>query len=676
MSNRLAAETSPYLLQHRDNPVHWHPWDATALAEARRLNRPILLSVGYAACHWCHVMAHESFEDSQIAGLMNDLFVNIKVDREERPDLDAIYQRALAMMEQPGGWPLTMFLTPDGRPFWGGTYFPRQARFGRPGFASVLREIARIYRDSPDKVAHNAAALTDALTRRAHEVGNSAEELNLCPDLLRQAADGLLPHIDPIHGGLAGAPKFPMPHVFGFLWRMYLRQGNADLARAVLTTLDNICQGGIYDHLGGGFARYATDEIWLVPHFEKMLYDNALMIEVLGTVWATTGSPLYAARVAETVDWLTREMLTDSGTFAAALDADSEGEEGRFYVWNAAEIDRALGPRAGAFKTAYDVSSRGNWEGRNILRRNHGPLSEGLRPGGVDPYAADRARLLEIRNGRTPPARDDKVLADWNGLMIAALTRAGLIFERPEWIALATRAFDGVVQLCGRPDNRLAHSYRAGRASATATLDDYANMARAALMLHQATGEARYLNAAEAWVEVANAEFWDPLDGGYFFTAAGADDLIARTKTIADNPVPCGNGTLLHVLAALAHLTGNAVHEDRARRLVDAMGTAALKQFPFSVTFLTGVLALNAPVEAILIGGTPEDRAHLHRRVLTRVPEALILSGTDQAPVPPSHPAAGRTGNGHGVTVHLCRGGTCQPPLHSVEALDAALAGA
>ncbi|HFD16517.1 MAG TPA: thioredoxin domain-containing protein, partial [Rhodospirillales bacterium] len=408
MANALADATSPYLLQHKDNPVAWRPWGPEALAEARRLDRPILLSVGYAACHWCHVMAHESFEDPATAELVNRHFVPIKVDREERPDVDALYQQALALLGQPGGWPLTMFLTPEGEAFWGGTYFPPEPRFGRPGFRQVLARIAELWAGDRDRLFANRDAIREALGRL-----NRPERGALDPDARAAAARRLASLFDPAHGGLGGPPKFPQAPVLAFLWRMARHHALPELEQPVLHTLRRICQGGIYDHLGGGFARYAVDERWLVPHFEKMLYDNGQLLELLAEAHAATGDPLFATRIAETVGWLEREMLTEGG-FAASLDADSEGEEGRYYLWTPEEIEAVLGPDdAARFGAVYGVAPEGNFEGRTVLAR----LGEqGLRPPAEEAeLAALRARLLEARHRRVPPARDDKVLADWNG---------------------------------------------------------------------------------------------------------------------------------------------------------------------------------------------------------------------------------------------------------------------
>src|SRR5690348_17105124 len=390
--NRLGEETSPYLLQHKDNPVHWRPWGEAALAEARATGKPILLSVGYAACHWCHVMAHESFEEEATARVMNELFVNIKVDREERPDVDAIYMGALHELGEQGGWPLTMFLTSDAEPFWGGTYFPKEQRYGRPAFVSVLNEVARVYRDEPDKVRQNADVLKDRLKPGHHVSASAPPSEEMLADLGRR----LVQAIDPANGGIRGAPKFPQPQFFGFLWRAGLRYGFANPLEAVDLTLTHIAQGGIYDHLGGGFSRYSVDERWLVPHFEKMLYDNAQLVELLALAHARTGKPLFATRARETVAWLAREMTAPGGAFAASLDADSEGEEGKFYVWSLAQVEQALGKDdAALFARHYDVTESGNFEGHNILNRL---TREPTDAATEDRLAAMRAKLLAVRD--------------------------------------------------------------------------------------------------------------------------------------------------------------------------------------------------------------------------------------------------------------------------------------
>jgi uncharacterized protein YyaL (SSP411 family) len=671
--NRLGDETSPYLLQHADNPVAWWAWGADALAEAKRLDRPILLSVGYAACHWCHVMAHESFEDDATAALMNRLFVNIKVDREERPDIDTIYMSALHMLGEQGGWPLTMFLTPDGEPFWGGTYFPPTPRYGRAGFPQVLETIARIYADDRDKVAGNVAALRDGLAKLARAAPGDTIEL----DLIDQAAERLANAFDDVNGGIGGAPKFPQCAIFALIWRAYLRHRDAprgaEFKRAILTTLIRMSQGGIYDHLGGGFARYSTDAEWLAPHFEKMLYDNAALIGILTLAWQHTREPLFAHRIAETADWALREMIGEGGGFASSFDADSEGEEGKFYVWTASEIDALLGADAALFSQVYDVEPGGNWEGHTILNRNRDPA---LRDDATEATLARcRGVLLGARAKRVPPGRDDKILADWNGQMIAALAEAGACFERADWIAAAARAFDFIAAAM-TIDGRLAHSYRLGRAQHAATLDDYANLADAALALHEATGAARYLEHATAAIDRLDAHYWDAAEGGYFLTADDTTGLIARTKTAGDNATPAGNAVIAAVLVKLHLLTGEARFRTRADQVLAAFaGEPGRNIFPLATLLNAAELAAGA-VQIVIVGrrDEPATRALLRAVNQACMPTRVLAVVEDGAALPAAHPAHGKTRVAGAPAAYVCLGPTCELPVTDPAALAARLA--
>ncbi len=662
--NMLAHETSPYLLQHKDNPVAWLPWSAEALALARREDRPILLSVGYAACHWCHVMAHECFENPEIAAQMNALYVNIKVDREERPDLDAIYQHALALMGEQGGWPLTMFLTPEREPFWGGTYFPPAPRFGRPGFPEVLETIHRLYKTRPKRLQENVSTIRRGLHRLAQAPGRADIDL---PQLDR-IAGALHRMMDMTLGGLQGAPKFPQTALFEAIWRAHLRTGNTAFAQAVIVTCERMCQGGIYDHLGGGFARYSTDPLWLAPHFEKMLYDNAQLLDLLTLVWQGTGMRLFETRIRETVTWLLREMIAESGAFAATIDADSEGEEGRFYVWTEAEIDAVLGADAHTFKAAYDVSAGGNWEGRNILNRLRVPTLGSAEEEAKLPALRERLRLR--RESRPHPGRDDKVLADWNGMMIAALAQAGAVFGEPHWRTAAVRAFDAVTETMGS-GARLHHSWRKGAARHAGMLEDYANMARAALVLFETEREPRFLDHAVAWADTAETRFADPDAGGYFQTADDVDDVIIRSKSINDSAVPSGNSVMLGVLNTLAALTGAPVWRRRAERLADAF-TAQLSNNPAgSCAFMNNLEQAMDSLDIVIVGA-PDDprRDELLRCVRARsLPGRTLMTIEDSAALPPGHPAAGKTTTA-GAAAWVCRGAVCSPPAADAEALN------
>jgi len=655
--NRLAKETSPYLLQHKDNPVHWWAWGPEALAEAKRTGKPILLSVGYAACHWCHVMAHESFEDAGTAAVMNELFVNIKVDREERPDIDAIYMGALQAVGEHGGWPLTMFLDVDARPVWGGTYFPKESRFGRPAFVDILRRVAHLFREEPDKIAENAHALTEHLRTPAPGSG----PLAITDPILRELTQKMVPAVDPMRGGLNGAPKFPQFSFFWLLWRGGIRYDEAPARGAVITTLNNICQGGIYDHLGGGFARYAVDERWLAPHFEKMLYDNALLIELMTEVYRETASPLFKARVAETVAWLEREMIAAGGGFAASLDADSEGKEGKFYVWTLPEILEALGEEDGPFfADVYDVAPDGNWEGHAILNRLS---SFELRPEAEESRLVTlRQKLFEVRAKRVRPGWDDKVLADWNGLMIAALARASTIFDEPRWLGLAKRAFDFIATHM-TADGRLRHAYRDGQAKAPATASDYANMIWAALRLHEASAEPRYFAQAQAWTDVLDRHYWVPDQGGYATSADDTDDVIVRLRPGSDDATPNANAVMVANLAAFASLSGDQTFLDRANATLSAFAGDIGRNIVAHTGLLAATIDLIAPQLVVISGRDLEGGQDLMEVIRsTSLPGALEY-GLDagngsELPVLRDKQPLNRLG-----TAYACLGAQCSAPL-------------
>ena len=660
--NLLGQQTSPYLLQHAANPVHWRPWGTAALEEARQTNKPIMVSIGYAACHWCHVMAHESFEDPETAALMNKLFVNIKIDREERPDIDQIYMTALHALGEQGGWPLTMFTTPDGTPFWGGTYFPPQPRWGRPSFRQVLQGVANAFHTGAEAVAQNTKALTQFLRQAATvSVGEAPG-----PAQLDAVAQAYLRMTDPIHGGLRGAPKFPNPPIYRFLWQNAFRTGQPDAMDALHLMLERMSQGGIYDHLGGGFARYSTDEIWLVPHFEKMLYDNAQLLELLALAHAHRPNPLYAQRAAETVGWLLRDMsaqrIDGKAAFAASEDADSEGEEGRFYVWTEAEVDALLGPRAIAFKTAYDVTQAGNWEGHTILRR--------LTPLGSSDQEAELAHsrtiLFEARAKRVRPGWDDKVLADWNGLAIAALVRCSAVFDRPAWLMAAREAFDFVLAQMTASHGGVEHAWRLGRVTAPGLIDDQAAMARGALALYEATGDAACLAVAERLATAALHEFAD-LHGGFFTTAASASDVpLTRPRTAADNATPAGNGIMAEVLARLFHLTGNPDWHDRAAAVLKAF-TGNPNELIGMPTLLAAADLLEEAATVVIIGSEPALLLDAARKAPD--PAVVVLPVADPGLLPATHPAFGKTAGPYGAVAYVCRGHICGLPINEVAVL-------
>jgi uncharacterized protein len=666
--NQLGDETSPYLLQHKDNPVHWRAWGAEALAEAKATGKPILLSVGYAACHWCHVMAHESFEDDETAAVMNELYVNIKVDREERPDIDAIYMGALHRLGQQGGWPLTMFLDGEGRPFWGGTYFPKVSQFGRPAFTDILRRIAQIYRDEPDKVAINANAILDSLKGE----GRSApQDALVTDDMLSELTSRMTRAVDEERGGIRGAPKFPQWSFFWLLWRGAIRYDQTDAKTAVVTTLSNICQGGIYDHLGGGFARYAVDERWLVPHFEKMLYDNALLIDLLTEVWRETQSALFETRVEETVDWLLREMIAEGGAFASSLDADSEGEEGKFYVWTPSEIESVLGREdASFFCRVYDVSEDGNWEGHSILNRLD---AFDLLSDADEARLQDlRAKLLAARADRVRPGWDDKVLADWNGLMIGALARAAQVFDRSDWMTAAEKAFTFVAKSM-TVDGRLRHSHRDGRTGAPATASDYANMIWGALRLYQATLKESYLTEARGWTNVLVRHYLTD-NGGFATTADDTEDVIVRMVPATDDATPNANAMMLSNLSALALLTGEASYKARAEEILAAFSGELAGNLIAHAGLLAGTMDLMSP-QVVTVARTDSNKGDPLAAAVNDIslPGALVfvVAEGDAIPSLPSLPEA--PFSDMNSVAYCCIGTQCSPAITDPDTLRAAL---
>ncbi len=658
-SNRLSEETSPYLQQHKDNPVHWWPWSQEAFAEAQRLDRPVLLSIGYAACHWCHVMAHESFEDANTAALMNTLFVNIKVDREERPDVDTLYMTALQELGEQGGWPLTMFLLPDGMPFFGGTYFPPAPRYGRPGFKQVLENVARVYRSEKETIKQNTAFLKSRLTPRINY--GAAPEFS--EEQLAAIASKFIGAIDPTNGGLRGAPKFPNTNIFHFLWKAGLRYGLITCIEEVKNTLLHICQGGIYDHVGGGFSRYSVDERWLVPHFEKMLYDNALLIELMTEVWKETQSDRLKARVAETIGWIERDMIVPGGGFAASYDADSEGEEGKFYVWAAQEITSVLGhgEQAAIFAQVYDVAEGGNWEGKTILNR----LNALALLNWAEEQALDDClkKLFEVREKRTKPGWDDKVLADWNGLAIRAIAKAGDAFRCPEWVELAAKAYT-FVQSKMFADGRLFHSFRQDKLKAPATSADYANMISAALALHLITGEKRYLDDAASWTALMNQHYCAE-GGGYFLAADDTADLVLRPLSASDDATPNPNATMLQNLADLYALTGDTAYLNRADGLLGAFQGAVQTAAIAFTGLLSGTLTLISPQHIVIAGDKSSADAMPWRKALSEVsvPNAIVQWVAGGEAIPAGMPAAGKAQVDGKITAYVCFGQQCSMPL-------------
>jgi hypothetical protein len=624
--NRLAQETSPYLLQHADNPVDWYPWGDEALHRARAEGRPILLSIGYAACHWCHVMEHESFEDEATAARMNELYVNVKVDREERPDLDALYMDAVVTLTGHGGWPMTVFLTPEGEPFYGGTYFPPEPRHGLPSFRQILDAVAEAYRERPHDVARTARELVEAI-RRGSEVRPSTEPLT--ESIVGEAVRGLGRIFDPAWGGFGGAPKFPPSSALELL----MRRGELDL---VTRTLDGMAAGGMYDLVGGGFHRYSVDDRWLVPHFEKMLYDNALLVTAYLHGWLVTCRDRYREIVEETVEYMLRDLALPEGAFASSQDADTDGVEGLTYTWTSEE--------AGA-----DVPLEPFEHGRSIVR---GEVS-----------AETRARLLAIRSERPQPGRDDKAIASWNGLALAALAEAGRRLERADWVDAARRLAEFMLGPLSS-DGRLHRSYRAGRASGTGYLDDYANVAHGLYELHVATGELRWLEEARRLALLAIELFADDERGGFFMAPSDGEQLVARTKDLDDSPIPSGNSMLAYVLLRLARVYGDDELERRAVSVLRLLRPSLTRNPSFFAWALCALdLHFSLPRE-IAILGSPEDE--VARAALAGFePNTVVAFGpSDDVPL-----LEGKTRVDGKPTVYVCERFVCRAPVTDPAAL-------
>ena len=662
-TNRLAAETSPYLLQHAHNPVDWYPWGPEALDRAMAEDKPIFLSIGYAACHWCHVMERESFEDDGTARLLNAGFVAIKVDREERPDLDAIYMDAVQQMTGGGGWPMSVFLTPDGRPFYGGTYFPETARHGLPAFRDVLEGVSEAWRERRSEIEQAAAGLAQAITPAIHAHGDSVE---LPARALDEALAKVEAGFDARTGGWGGAPKFPQAMTIEFLLRLHVRGGDERPLAMARRSLDAMAAGGIYDHLGGGFARYATDRIWLVPHFEKMLYDNAQLARAYAHAWQLTRDDRYRAVAEETLAFVERDLLTADGGFASSLDADTNGEEGATYVWSRAEIESLLGDQAPEFCRAYGVTDEGNWEGNNILSR----VAEG------DEARLRKSRdiLFAARQKRPQPARDDKVLTAWNGLMIGAFADAAAAFDEPRYASVAARAADLLLTRVRDDAGRLRRSWKDGRALHAGTLEDYSHLADGLLALYQATFEERWFICAHQLMDVVLSHFADGV-GGFFDTADDHEALITRPRGLQDNAIPSGGAMATEVLVRLAALTGEGRYRTAAEKALAGV-EPYVTRYPtaFAQWLNAYALAVGDLVEIAIAGepSAPEGRALLAAVRETYRPFSVVAAGQAGAvPLLAERPL--RDGK---AAAYVCRNFACRAPVTEPADLAAQLTSA
>ncbi len=671
--NRLANETSPYLRQHAHNPVDWYPWGEEAFAKARAENKPILLSIGYAACHWCHVMAHESFENEDIARFMNQHFVNVKVDREERPDVDDVYMKAVQLLAGRGGWPLTVFLTPAGEPFHGGTYFPPVDRHGLPGFPRLLEAVVRAWRERPDDVARTVRDLVAGVARLEHvEPTSGALDTTLPP----RAAEALLRHVDPDDGGLGGAPKFPHPQVFQLFLRRYAATGDRRLLDAVVLTCRKMARGGIYDQIGGGFHRYSVDAHWLVPHFEKMLYDNAQLPRLYLEVWQVTGDPELRRVAEETLDYVLRDMRDPGGGFYSATDADSEGVEGKYFVWTPAEVAAVVDPADVDLVCRYwDITEEGNFEGKSIPHVTL-DVTQVARLSGRTPEDAAaalgraRERLFAARSRRVPPLRDEKILTAWNGLMIGTLAEAGRVFGVERFVDAARAAADFLWRHV-RVDGRLQHQWARGQAKQDGFLDDHAFLAAALLDLFEATGDRAQIDRARELVAALESRFHDDAGGGYFYTAHDAERLIARAKPGADGAIPAGNAVAALALLRLHHLTGDPHYRERAEEILRLFHGAAAEN-PFGYATYLEALGFwgDGPVEVVVVGrrDDPGTRAMWRRVAAAYLPHRVLVPAEPDDPAPLA-PARDRPAAAGRATGYVCRNFTCSAPVTDAAAL-------
>ena len=672
MANHLADATSPYLLQHANNPVDWHPWNEAALRQAQAEQKPIFLSIGYSACHWCHVMAHESFEDTQIAAILNERFVSIKVDREERPDLDRIYMAAVQAMTGGGGWPMSVFLTPDGYPFYGGTYFPPISRYGLPSFTQVLQAVSEAWQNRRQEVVDSSMRLTEAIEHH-HLVlpdmhHSEAQRDNLQHDTLHAVFQILWQMFDHAHGGWNGAPKFPQPMILEFLLRYHHATGAADALGMVTNTLEAMARGGIYDQLGGGFHRYSVDERWLTPHFERMLYDEAQLARVYLHAWQATQAPLHRAVTEEILDYVMREMTNPAGGFYSTQDADSEGEEGKFFLWTPAEIHDELGVEALAFMQAYGVTANGNFEGKNILTF----------AGGLDQrseFARARQKLFEARQQRVHPGRDEKVLTAWNGLMLAAFGEAARVLDRPDYYEVAERNARFLMGELRRPDGRLLRSWKDGQANLNSYLEDHSCLIEGLIELYYTTFDPQWYQAAMELAEIMLAHFYTR-GSGFFGTSDDHEKLITRHRDLQDNATPSGAAMAATTLLRLARLANRTDYVNIARDAITEVQPAA-SRYPLAFgQWLQAALSSLSPSTEVIVAGNPEAQD-------TQALLAIARSGFQPfqivaLAVPEPASIAVPLLEGHGMTdqkatAYVCKDSTCQPPVTSPEMLQALL---
>jgi len=659
--NRLASESSPYLLLHKDDLVDWHPWGAEALAASEASGKPILLSIGYTACHWCHQMQRESFMNSAIAAFMNENFVNVMVDREERPDIDQIYQAAANLMGHAGGWPLTAFLTPKQLPFVIGTYFPTEERAGMsPPIQQVMESVLDTFRNNPEAM-QNA---TESVVRELNNLWHRDMRGQLDSGTLDSAAVRIGQRFDLFFGGVLGQMKFPQTTLLDCLWRAFLRTGMSQFITLASTALDNMLLGGLWDHVGGGFSRYCQDERWLVPHWEKQLSDQGTILDVMTSVWQFNRNALCTARIVEQVEFLLRDMKAGDA-FAASIDADSEGEEGKYYLWTEAEIDAALmGTFVAKFKTVYNVQRDGNYLGKNILQRlgSAAPFPQSDADEAL--LAKQRALLLKARQDRVPPRRDDKILADANGLVITALANAGAAMQRTDWVQAAIAAFDHVVKVLGDGD-KLHHSWIGGKRGPRGFAEDYSHMARAALALYEITSEKRFLEIAQKWVHTLNTHFWDAAQGGYLYTSEDAEALIVRSRMVFDQNGPSGNGMMIQVLARLMMATNDQQYSDRINTLVNTLSGEAQRAFISMGSYYAGFEFALTQLHLVVVGPLGNPKTHeLTNAIWGRaLPNRFLTVVSPDDAFPAGHPMQGKGMQNGQPTAYVVQRGQVSAPI-------------
>ena len=678
-TNHLINESSPYLLQHAHNPVDWYPWGEEAFARARHENKPVLLSIGYSACHWCHVMAHESFEDERIAQLMNENFVNIKVDREERPDLDQIYMNAVQMMTHHGGWPMTVFLTPDAVPFYGGTYYPPQDRYNMPGFPRVLLSIAEAYRERQADIAETSQSLINEL-RRLSETNATAQPID--KELLDAAYVGIIRSYDSVNGGFGGAPKFPPAMTLEFLLRTHVRTGNSEALEMVRHTTQRMALGGVYDQVGGGFHRYSTDAKWLVPHFEKMLYDNALLSRLYLHYFQISQDKLAHDTTTGILDYVLREMTSPHGGFYSTQDADSEGHEGKFFVWDYEEVQRLLNDRdATLFCEYYDITPGGNFEGNNIpnvklsmeqLAKSHDiPVADV-----EDSIERSKAKVFEIREQRIKPDRDEKILTAWNGLMLASFAEAGAALNRPEYLEAARRNADFLLSNL-RCDGLLLRTYKDGVAKFNAYLEDYSFLIEGLVTLYETTGETRWLDEALTLTDRMIDEFWDKTNGGFYFTGNSHEELIVRSKDYFDNATPSGNSVAAIVLQRLAILTENEEYRNLAIVVLNQIADSARKYpsgFGYALSAVDFLLATPREI-ALIAANQPSLNLFLSDIWVKYLPNKVVAARVNEQEIGGNIALLRNRGMiDNKTTAYVCESYVCKEPVVDLDSLRQQLA--